>query len=148
MDINLNVRGTVTVKVEGLEDMVTPRLVDEPLTRRTHLALQGVPPHTLGGGTTPLPHRTETANYTATRTDYIIGVDTTSSAVTITLPIIVSSDEGRRWVVKDEGGNAATNNITIATEGSETIDGASTDVIDVNYGKGGYYSDGTNLFIL
>lgn len=35
--------------------------------------------------------------------------------------------KGRVCTVKDESGAAATNNITLATEGSETIDGSAAD---------------------
>ncbi|MFQ5874303.1 MAG: hypothetical protein ACE5JL_10945 [Dehalococcoidia bacterium] len=92
-----------------------------------------------------VPQATKTANYTATATDKIIGVDTTGGAVTITLPT-AETTAGRTYVVKDQGGSAGTNNITVATEGAQTIDGSATDAISANYGSQGYYSDGTNWF--
>jgi len=54
------------------------------------------------------------------------------------------------WVgtFKDETGGAAANNITISTEGAETIDGAATVVIGVNYGSVTLYSNGSNLFTM
>ena len=62
---------------------------------------------------------------------------------------ILSSDivEGRIFIIKDESGAAGTNNITIATGGSETIDGVSTITITSNYGVGRFYvgTDG-NLY--
>lgn len=62
-----------------------------------------------------------------------IGVTSTASARTITLDM---DDEivGNTIIIKDESGGAATNNITIDTEGSSTIDGAASVVITANYG--------------
>lgn len=76
----------------------------------------------------------------------VIGVDT-SAAITITLG---SSDlfVGRRLTIKDETGSAATNNITVDTEGSETIDGAASKTVSTNYGYITVYSDGTNWFVI
>jgi len=87
-----------------------------------------------------------TATYTAKAGDRVIGVNR-SGAVTITLPT-TQVNKGRVYTIKDESGAAATNNITVDTEGSENIDGAATDLIDVNYESKSYYSDGANWFIL
>ena len=84
------------------------------------------------------------AAYTAKAGDRVVGVNR-SGAVTITLPT-AEVRTGRIYTVKDESGAAATNNITVATEGSETIDGAATATIAENYGCVTYYSDGTNWF--
>jgi len=86
------------------------------------------------------------ATYTAKAGDRVIGVNR-SGTVTITLPT-AEVRKGRTYTVKDESGAAATNSITVATEGSETIDGAATDVISENYGGKTYYSDGSNWFEL
>ena len=48
--------------------------------------------------------------------------------------------------VKDEGGSAGTNKITIDTEGTELIDGVSSVEITADYGAIRLYSNGTNLF--
>lgn len=86
------------------------------------------------------------ATYTAKAGDRVIGVNR-AGAVTVTLPT-AEVRPGRVFTVKDESGAAATNNITVATEGSENIDGSATDVINVNYESKSYYSDGNNWFIL
>ena len=86
------------------------------------------------------------ATYTAKGGDRLIGVNR-AGTVTITLPT-VQVRKGRVYTIKDESGAAATNNITVAAEGSETIDGSATDVIDVSYESKSYYSDGTNWFVL
>ncbi|MDA1128317.1 MAG: hypothetical protein O2913_06435 [Chloroflexi bacterium] len=86
------------------------------------------------------------AAYTAKAGDSVLGVNR-AGVVTVTLPS-GQALWGRIFTVKDESGAAATNNITVATEGAETIDGSATDVINVNYGARSYYSDGANWFIL
>ena len=55
---------------------------------------------------------------------------------------------GRTIVIKDAGGNAATFNITIDTEGSEKIDGQDTFVMDDDYQATQIYSDGSNWFVI
>lgn len=90
--------------------------------------------------------RTATAtDYTTADDDLLIAVTDTSSARTVTL-LSATVSTTRIVIIKDESGAAGTNNITIATEGSETIDGASTLVISSNYGVARLYSDGTNWF--
>ena len=84
------------------------------------------------------------ATYTAKAGDRVLGVNR-AGTVTITLPT-AEVRAGRIFTVKDESGAAATNSITIATEGSETIDGSATDTISNNYGSKIYYSDGSNWF--
>jgi hypothetical protein len=90
--------------------------------------------------------RTATAvSVSAATTDYIIGVTSTAAARTITLPTAVGW-AGKVYIVKDESGGAATNNITLATTSSQTIDGAASKAIATNYGTLSVYSDGANWF--
>lgn len=76
----------------------------------------------------------------------------TSTAAARTLTIssvdIAKGSAANPWkfVVKDESGGAGTNNITIATEGAQTIDGAASIAITADYGSASLYSNGTNLF--
>ena len=88
------------------------------------------------------------ATYDLLTSDHILHVTyTPTGAVTITIPSaqIVS---GRTIIIKDAGGNASTNSITVATEGSETIDGDATAIINSDYTSITLYSDGSNLFII
>jgi len=88
------------------------------------------------------------ATYDLLPSDDILNVTyTATGAVTITLPT-AQCVAGRTIVIKDAGGNAGTNNITIDTEGSETIDGAATEVISSNYDSVTIYSDGSNWFTI
>ena len=61
-----------------------------------------------------------TTTYTATTSDEIIGVDTSSNAVTITLPDSLSSGT-LRYEIKDIGFNSRSNPITIQASGSDGI---------------------------
>lgn len=88
-----------------------------------------------------------TANTTATDAGHVYPVDTGGAAVTLTLASEMVA-EGAFVRVTDEGGAAATNAITIETEGSETIDGATSQTIGSDYGSLTLYSDGTNWFTL
>ena len=72
------------------------------------------------------------ATYTAKAGDRVIGVNR-AGTVTVTLPT-AEVRKGRVYTIKDESGAAASNNITVATEGSATVDGAATDTISSNYG--------------
>lgn len=88
------------------------------------------------------------ATYTLLSTDGILHVTyTATGAVTITIPTAQITATRLPFDIKDAGGNATTNNITIVTEGAETIDGEANAVISTSYNALTLYSDGTNLFI-
>jgi len=85
--------------------------------------------------------RTVTTNITANYEEVIL-VDASSNAITITLP---TPDSGRVLNVKVID---ATNTVTIATPGSETIDGGSSRTITSQYISRTLVSDGSNYFII
>lgn len=90
--------------------------------------------------------RVATAVSIPTADEVIIGVTDTSVTRTITIQtadIVV----GRIFIIKDESGAAGTNNITIDTQGAETIDGAASVAITADFGAARLYSDGSNLFL-
>lgn len=89
----------------------------------------------------------DNVDYTLKDSDFIVNADTTSGVQTITIPTSLCV-EGRIIIINDWGGNAATyeREITVATEGSETIDGAADATIDTYHGTLGLYSDGSNWF--
>ncbi len=99
------------------------------------------------GGGVALAHISKDTNYTTTADNCIVSVDSTGGAVTITLGS-ASVATGKIVVIKDAGGSANSNNITIDTEGSETIDGSASTSITSDYGVVRLYSDGTNWFII
>lgn len=84
------------------------------------------------------------ATYTVLATDNLLHV-TYAGAVTITVPTALSV-LGRLLEIKDARG-ASTYNITVATEGAETIEGSATLLFDVDYNCLTMYSDGTNWWL-
>lgn len=88
-----------------------------------------------------------TNDYSVVLTDYYLGVDTTGNTVELTLPAASTTTEGQTYVVKDEGGNAAANIITIVRSASDTIDGETSATIESPYGSLLLYSNGSHWFI-
>lgn len=88
----------------------------------------------LGGSMTRNVTAVAAATYDLVVTDDILDVTYTSTAAvtSLTLPT-AQMVKGRTIVIKDGGGLAGTNNITIDTEGDEQIDGADTYVMNTNW---------------
>jgi len=85
------------------------------------------------------------AHYTASATDYILGV--TAVPLSIEFDATAFAD-GQVVVIKDESGTASsTNTITLNPAGAQTVDGASTVGIESPHGSVLLYSDGSNWFI-
>jgi hypothetical protein len=101
----------------------------------------------LGGGLR-LPRRTLTATATASATDYFVGIDTTSNPVDFRLPNAASLLSGQTFIIKDEGGIAHTNNITILASGSQTIDGQNSIVLESPFASVQLYCNGTNKYFI
>lgn len=83
--------------------------------------------------------KTVTATYSVLETDRTVLGDTTGAAFTITLPP-VATVKGRELVFKRV--NAGANNLTIDGNAAETIDGAATVVLAVQYAVLRIQSDG------
>ena len=88
-------------------------------------------------------YSTGSSSYTASATDYTV-VGTRTSNQTITLPTAVGIT-GRIYVIKKTG-NGGT--LTIATNGSQTIDGAGSKSLTTQYTQMTVQSDGSNWIIL
>ncbi len=78
----------------------------------------------------------------------ILAVTDTAAPRTVTIQSADILNAGQLFIVQDETNGAGANNITVATEGSETIDGAGSDLISTNRGNILMYSNGANLIIL
>jgi hypothetical protein len=89
-----------------------------------------------------------TNDYDVLKSNYIIGVDTNSNTVVVNMPDANTLSDGQSFVVKDEGGNAFNNNITIVASGSQTIDGSNSIVLDVPYSSIQLYCNGTDKFFI
>jgi hypothetical protein len=87
-------------------------------------------------------------NYSVSTTDYYVGVDSTNSIVKITLPVGTSLLDGQTLIVKDEGGAASTNNITISGSASDTIDGQNQVVLESPFASIQLYCNGANKFFI
>jgi len=73
---------------------------------------------------------------------------TDTGSVVITIPTAVITSGEWTLFVKDADFNANTNNITIQTEGAETIDEGATYVMQYDGMSLSIYCDGSNLFIM
>ncbi len=89
-------------------------------------------------------YATKTTNYTITSSDDIIAGDASGGAITITLPTAVGI-AGRLFTVKRI--NSGSNNVTVATTSSQTIDGDTTQVLVLQYTSIDVVSDGSNWII-
>jgi len=83
--------------------------------------------------------------------DYHINASTTAAAFTVTLSSAFiaqgTATLNSVGVISDTGGSAGTNNITIATQGAETINGASTYTISGNYNSVHIKCNGTSCYV-
>lgn len=77
---------------------------------------------------------TKSIDYNLASSDDYIGCDTSLATVTLTLPAANSVPSGKKYIIKDEGGNAGTFSIFIAPSGTDTIDGVNaSENINVGY---------------
>lgn len=86
------------------------------------------------------------SSYNVTDSDCVLLANTTSNAITLVLPAAHSA--GRIYEIKDYAGTAATNNITIDPADADTIDGASSVVMNVPREFIRVISDGNNWHIM
>jgi hypothetical protein len=81
----------------------------------------------------PYPTVKISSDYNVDINDYRISVDSSGGTVSVTLPSsTVKIQNGETFIIKDSGGGATTNNITISGNGN-SIDGSATYVIANNY---------------
>ena len=78
---------------------------------------------------------------------HFIGVDTTSQPVTITLPRAADIPSGKILLIKDEGGNASNNAITVTTSDGALIDGNSGVSLMADYASINLYYNGAGWHI-
>jgi hypothetical protein len=101
----------------------------------------------LAGGL-QLSRTTTNATLTASTKTYYIGVDTTNNVVDIRLPSASLLLDGQTYVVKDEGGGANSNNITLLASGTDTIDGQNSIVLESPYASLHLYCNGSNKYFI
>ena len=89
------------------------------------------------------------SNYSVSATDYYIGVGSEGAAITLTLPAATGLLDGQTLIVKDEGGNAHNNHITITgSADSNTIDGKNKVILESPYSSISLYCNGANKFFI
>ena len=66
-----------------------------------------------------------------------------TAAATDHLPATSNITVGKILLIKDEGGSAGSNNITVATNDSSTIDGSASIILDSDYASISVYYNGT-----
>tara|TARA_R100000152_G_C6757917_1_gene181771 strand:- start:421 stop:1194 length:774 start_codon:yes stop_codon:yes gene_type:complete len=91
-------------------------------------------------------HKTSTATMTASVDDFYIGMDSTAGAIELRLPDAAVLTDGHTYIIKDEGGEAGTNNITILASGSQTIDGENSLVLESPYASLSLYCNGFDRY--
>ncbi len=87
---------------------------------------------------------TKTANYTLVSTDDVVLADTTSTAITLTLPA-AASNTGKQFIIVKT--NSGTNLVTLDGNASETINGQTTLKMGAQYASIKIISNGTNWLI-
>ena len=109
-----------------------------------------------GGGSTPSVYFegltdvtvVDVDEYTLLLTDYLLDVKrTTTGACLITIPVS-ECYYGRTFRVKDSGGNAFTNNITVVAAGGQLFEGLASILIRDNYRGLEFYFNGTQFMIM
>ena len=90
--------------------------------------------------------RKSAIDYSLNEGDHYLGITDTSIPRAISINLNGDQIVGQEYIVKDESGGAATNNITITPNLGALIDGAATYVIDQDYGSVTLKFDGTNFF--
>ena len=137
----------IFTEIDGDEAYVTSSLTIGASSNPTHTLTLVGNSHLSGGICHNRLHTTE--DYTLTTSDYYIGVDTTSNPVTLSLPNANTTTSGQTFVVKDEGGAANNNNITvhISIEGN-TIDGGDSVILESPYAAVSIYSNGVTKYFV
>ena len=95
-----------------------------------------------------LSRRAISTNGTASSTDYIIGMDSTNTAIGFELQKANTLVDGQILIIKDEGGGANTNNITINASGSDKIDGQNFIVLESPYASIQLFCNGTDKYFI
>ena len=90
---------------------------------------------------------TITSTTTASVSSAILGVSA-SSALEIRLPAASGYQSGQYFTIKDEAGNANTNNITVLTTGADKIDGQTSIVLESSHAAINIYTDGSSKFFI
>ena len=149
----LNVTGATslgsTLKVSGavtLDSVATGSVsTDDVMVITSGGEVRKVAADTLGEDNNQYVTSGISSNTTLDDSYYVVLVDSTGGAVTVTLP--ASPTTGQAYKIKDSGGDALSNNITISGNGNN-IDDATSATINTDYGAIEVVYDGTKWYTL
>lgn len=79
---------------------------------------------------------------------FVFVITDTTAPRSITLPLSGAVTAGRFYIVKDASGQSNTNNITIQTSGADTIDGASSAILNSNNESWMLIADGASSWYI
>jgi len=92
--------------------------------------------------------RTLSAVATASSADYFLGLDSSAGAFAIELADAAAMTNGQTVVLKDEGGSANSNNITVYASASQTIDGQNSIVLESPHASIQLYCNGVDKYYI
>ena len=148
-------RASIAGYVSVLSDASEPLYIGLDPTEHPMFNLDVMMIYSSDGTSNPIPsYALETIDVTSAMSPYAVKVSdrilsckTLTGDITIQLPSANFAGDGKLYIIKDEDGNAATNNIAILPAAGETIDGESELVISNDDGSASIYSNGENFFI-
>lgn len=146
LDEKLEGAGTITAKDEGSNITTAVSSIDFVGAGVTATNSSNNVTVTIPGGIN-YSRTAVTSTITASTSARIMGVSA-SSALQIRLPAASGYSAGQFFTIKDEAGNADTNNITILTTGGETIDGSTSIILESPHGAVNIYCDGSSKFFI
>jgi len=137
--IDSQISSSNTNAITGTGTIRTAALVFDSTSANINTSTQSIQPYL-----SLIPRTaTSTTPYTVLSTDYYISVDASGGAKQVNLPNSPSTNQ--IFIVKDRLGNAGSNNITVTTPGGVVnLDGATTYVINTNYGAAQFILNGTS----
>jgi hypothetical protein len=111
---------------------------------------------TSGGSIAASPGSADSFETTSVSTNLTIGpsdtfvylVVDTSAARSIDLPLAANVSDGRIYIIKDANSLSETNNITVNIQGSDTIDGAASQILTSNSGSWTIVGDGVSAWYI
>lgn len=124
---NVAVSASADINLTATDDFSILATDDGYISAQDSLTLAGLNVTLVGGLVLPTKAVTQ-ASYTVDTTtkDVILYCDSTSNAISINLP---AASNGRILYIQDVSGSAATNNITLVRNGSDTIQGLSANYV-------------------
>lgn len=139
------VRQDIQDDMRGLGDSENPRI--KSLTEIYEASRRLYPVVSAGGATQMNAIHDVTGTYDVADKDYYIGVNTATPA-TLNLPSAFSVGSAKAYIIKDETGQASSNNITIVPEAGQLIDGQASYTIIIDYESISLVCDGNNWLIV